>query len=359
MRKGLRRLGMAGLAVAIAATASAGSALGGASGARQTAEFTFTSQTPGASTGVSNTIDYFNPTNRNAKPFGVDRVILDPHPGTLLDTTVPAQCDEARAGADDCPAGSRVGGGVVRLDSGELPGSPLPRKLAFDVDLFNTLNGLLFRLEGRNNPLTLVQRARVQGDRLITDTPPVPGGPPDNQTAIDFVDLDIRAISNSRGDYITTPPTCPSSGRWTNRSIFSYNDDGDPAFEVTQTVNSPSPCRSASGGGGGGDGGRLIVGTSDDDVLVGTEGDDVIRCGAGSDRVNGRGGDDAIICGSGDDTVRAGSGDDRVYGESGDDELFGEEGDDLLNGAAGNDRLIGGPGTDELRGGAGADTGSQ
>jgi hypothetical protein len=88
-----------------------------------------------------------------------------------------------------------------------------------------------------------VAPAEVRGNRRVrSEIPPLPGGSPDNQTALDFFDADYRRISNPRGNYITTPDRCPRRGRWFNRFAFFYNDDADPDFEVVQRPRTRSAC---------------------------------------------------------------------------------------------------------------------
>ncbi len=334
-------------------------ALAGASESRQTAKLSFTAKQPRSSTGASILIDYINPDDPAAKPFGVDRVDTIFHPGTVIDTSVPARCTVAQAGGpqETCPEGSEVGGGILHLDQGDGgPGTALlPRKLKFRATLFNGPEQLIFRLDGTNNQIRgfVAPAEQINARTFRNEVPPLPGGPPDNQVAIDLIDVDIDRVSNARGNYITTPPSCPSGGDWTNRVTFSYNDDQDPQFEVVQSPTTASACVRASGVRGG------VTGTAGDDVLTGTPGDDVIRCGAGDDRVDARGGDDVVFCGSGRDVVRGGAGEDRLHGESGNDEVFGESGDDLLVGGSGRDRLVGGSGDDRLDGGSGRDSISQ
>jgi RTX calcium-binding nonapeptide repeat (4 copies) len=351
----------AALATGLLMVVGAPAALAGAGGARQDpAQLKFTTGQPSSATGASILIDYVNPSDPSAKPFGVDRVETIFHRGTKIDTSVPAQCDPARAGAvpnDQCPAGSEVGGGTLRFDQGNGPAvSPaFPRILRFRVTLFNAPNLVLFRLDGTNNPIRgLLAPSEVRGGRTIrAEVPHLPGGPPDNQIAIDLANIRYKRISNPRGNYITTPASCPRIGAWTNRLTFSYNDDANPDFEVVQSPRTRSGCASGGGAGGGGGPGRTIAGTAGDDVLRGTAANDRILCGGGYDRVEAGGGNDIVLCGSGDDVVHGGSGDDELHGESGGDDLFGEEGDDELDGASGNDRLVGGPGRDELRPGSG------
>lgn len=352
---------VAGLLMVLAVPA----ALAGGDGSRQDpAELRFTSKQPASATGASILIDYVNPNDPDAKPFGVDRVETIFHPGTRIDTSVPARCTPVQAGApqEQCPEESEVGGGILHFDQGNSPTvSPaFPRILKFKVTLFNAPDLVLFRLDGTNNAVRgLLAPSEVRGDRRIrADVPPIPGGSPDNQLAIDLADIRYRQISNGRGNYITTPASCPVSGSWVNRLTFSYNDDADPDFEVVQSPQTRSPCASGGGPGGGGPG-RTIAGTAGDDNLQGTDGNDRILCGAGDDRVNAGGGNDVVLCGSGGDSVRGGSGNDELHGESGNDDLFGDEGNDELDGASGDDRLVGGPGSDELRPGPGRDSSTQ
>ncbi len=104
---------------------------------------------------------------------------------------------------------------------------PASRASRFKATLFNGPEQLIFRLDGKNNSIRgFVAPAEQRNARTFrNDVPPLPGDRPDNQVAIDFVDVDLKRISNARGSYITTPPTCPSGGRWINRITFFYNDD--------------------------------------------------------------------------------------------------------------------------------------
>jgi hypothetical protein len=268
----------AALATGLLMVVGAPAALAGAGGARQDpAQLKFTTGQPSSATGASILIDYVNPSDPSAKPFGVDRVETIFHRGTKIDTSVPAQCDPARAGAvpnDQCPAGSEVGGGTLRFDQGNGPAvSPaFPRILRFRVTLFNAPNLVLFRLDGTNNPIRgLLAPSEVRGGRTIrAEVPHLPGGPPDNQIAIDLANIRYKRISNPRGNYITTPASCPRIGAWTNRLTFSYNDDANPDFEVVQSPRTRPGCASGGGAGGGGGPGRTIAGTAGDDVLRGT-----------------------------------------------------------------------------------------
>ena len=224
---------------------------------RQSFDLTFDSQRPDDSTGFSELIDYVNPADHQAKPLAVQRIVVELAPGTGLDTSAPERCTAPDPvliveGPNACPAGSRVGTGQVDLNTG-LPGPT--GILRNDVTLLNNTSEVIFVFQPQDSGLRFVSRAKVEGRSFITEVPPIPGGPPDGFTAIDRVELTVRAISSGQGSrrkgYITTPRSCPASGSWTNTARFTYRDN------VTQTVASDSPCRrrgSSQGGGGDGNG---------------------------------------------------------------------------------------------------------
>jgi hypothetical protein len=74
-------------------------------------------------------------------------------------------------------------------------------------------------------------RIRIQGNVFIGNPPPVPGGPPDGQTAVRTIDFTFPASSR----YITTPPSC-LTGQWTSSATFTFADGS------TQHVSSATPC---------------------------------------------------------------------------------------------------------------------
>jgi hypothetical protein len=216
-------------------------------GSRQSATTAFDQQRPGQGTGVRLEIDYFNPSDPEAKPPAVQKVVTRLHAGSGIDTSVPALCTASdlelmASGAAACPTASRVGGGEIDLDTG-LPGPA--RTLRNDVTLLNNTGQLIFLLESKSEPRSrFVARASIHGTTITSEVPPVPGGPPDGFTAIKRVRVGVRAISVGRGSsrrsYVTTPDSCPTSGTWTNEVEFTYRDG------ISQTVASQSPCRRSS-----------------------------------------------------------------------------------------------------------------
>jgi hypothetical protein len=221
--------------------AAAGSA-GAPGGSRQTASLTFDQTRPGTASGVSVGIDYVNPNDPSAKPPAVRRVVLSFAPGTRIDTSAPQVCTAPDAelmllGGAACPAGSKVGSGVVTVDTG-LPGPG--RIVTADVDFFNNTHQLIYVNTIRGTGARTVIRAEVGSRDVITDAGMLPGTPPDGG-AIDTVAVHFPPLVRDGRAYITTPPVCPPSHRWVNQATFTYADG------VTQTVDTPNPCKPLSG----------------------------------------------------------------------------------------------------------------
>ena len=223
------------LAAVLAAPASAQSP------SRQTATAQFTDQRPAASSGLRISIDYRNPADRAAKPFGVASTIIRLAPGARIDTGVPARCtlddaDLMANGSRGCPGSSVVGSGTVTIATTDA--NPTA---TMDVTLINNANELIFLTQTQTTPSTrMVIRSPVRGNTITTDIPRLPGGPPDGVAAIRTVELRIGAQTKREGSnllgYVTTPSACPSSNVFANSATFAYFDG------VSQTVPSNSAC---------------------------------------------------------------------------------------------------------------------
>jgi hypothetical protein len=224
------------LAILVAAPAT------GTDDSRQSASFFFDRTKPRKSSGALESIDYVNPSDPQAKPPAVRRVVIEAARGARWDTSVPDRCVASDAelmtlGEAACPPGSKVGDGQVSVDTG-LPGPA--RFIQVDVDFFNNTGQLIFLNTERASGARTVIRGVVNGRRIVTDVTTLPGTPPDGG-AIDTVHIHDPAISSGRRHhrraYLRTPRRCPRSRHWTNAITFAYGDG------VAQTVTTASPCR--------------------------------------------------------------------------------------------------------------------
>ena len=144
-------------------------------------------------------------------------------------------------GAAACPEDSRVGGGVITVDTG-MPGPG--RIVTADTEFFNNAEDpdgeFIYLNTVRDSGLRTVVRADVRRRTTVTDAPMLPGTPPDGG-AIDTVDVEVtrvvRTVDGERRAYITTPATCPRSKTWVAKVRFTYDDD------YSQTVATANRCK--------------------------------------------------------------------------------------------------------------------
>jgi len=195
----------------------------------------FSSELPGTSTARHTETDLGDPTDPEAKPKAVSHVHVELAPGTVVDTAAVPRCEASdpelmAAGAEACPADSRVGQGVFDFDTG-FPGEN--RHLVSDVALFNAKDELVFLATQRGPGTRVVVRGQLSnGNELDVEVPPIPGTPPDGAADTAEV-LDVV----ERPGYITTPRTCPAGGEWTNRVTYTFRDG------VVQSFSTTTPCR--------------------------------------------------------------------------------------------------------------------
>jgi hypothetical protein len=241
-------------ALAVLVTLLTAAMAAGQSDSRQTIQGTGpTEEATGVSSGYRLSIDYFQPGDPNAKPPAVQQIVQELPPGTRLDTAAVPRCAASdqqlmAQGAGACPEATKVGGGVLEADTGTE--TPLfPRVLVNDVSFFNAPNDQLILFTQSTNtpgpPIRTSGRVTIEGTRLTSMVPPVPTSAPPNQNlAIKKVRVALDARSGPDGTFLTTPETCPASGRWTTKATFTYYDG------VSQTVTSETPCTARGGSGG-------------------------------------------------------------------------------------------------------------
>lgn len=211
---------------------------GAGSSFRQKAEMSFTTERPDRSSGLELSIDYRDPSDRDAKPPAVRQVVEKLARGARFDTGVPGLCTASDGelmaeGASACPGDSRVGTGVITFDTG-FPGPA--RFLVVDVVFLNDTDQLIFLSTPRGVGARVVSRSSVGKRTISGSVPTLPGTPPDG-AAIDTVEAELEPLERRGRSYIRTPRECPDGGRWVNTIRFTYADG------VSQRVRTANRCR--------------------------------------------------------------------------------------------------------------------
>jgi hypothetical protein len=199
----------------------------------------FSSKAPKSSTAMTLHIRYTKTGgDPNTKPSPIRRFQLDAPAGTAFHTTQVPACEASDAevmlsGPGACPSASRIGGGTVTVITGF--GQPFDPFVS-PTPVFNDGKGWLEVSQTPSDPAitVAVTRLTVTGSRVSGPIGASPGGPPDGQSAVSAVDLSFAASTG----YITTPPTCPASGKWVATGTFTFADG------TTQVVTGDTPCTS-------------------------------------------------------------------------------------------------------------------
>lgn len=238
----------AGFAAALLPAALAMAPAGESSAAvtpRQVGSITFTSIRPGTVTGLRVSVEFQNPAGADEKPYSVASMVIQGPTRSVINTSVPPQCNVSDAqlliqGPSACPPGSKVGGGTAVSDTGG-GGGPLPRYQHLTVTDFNTRNGLIGFDQDNDPPgIRSVDHTTFNGKASTTVFPTYPGSPPpDDYTAVKSLQEYFPPYARNGHGYRLTPPTCPRVGYWTFTAHFKYRDG------ITQSIVSRSPCRRA------------------------------------------------------------------------------------------------------------------
>ena len=201
---------------------------------------TFTSTTPGTSTGMHVDVRFGSPVGSDKKPPNLTGARIHLPNGTVLRTDTRPTCTAPDpvlqvAGTLGCPADSQVGTGSLEGDTGF--GAPVD-PLVGDDTVFNG-NGELIEIvtpPGAPAPAAGVDRLTIDGSTLTAHPPTVPGGPPDYTTNIRRITFTVPAHGNGTDAYITTPPSCPRSGYWVTKAKFYFADG------TKNAVTARTPC---------------------------------------------------------------------------------------------------------------------
>jgi hypothetical protein len=236
-------IALSALAAGLAAPAVADDAA--AQKARVEYRDTFTTRTPGAPAGRTFDASIFDAADPDAKPPPLSHVRYEMPVGARFDTGAVPRCTASDAqivaeGASACEPASKVGTGVVLIDSG-LPEPD--RILTEDFTVFNGNGDVIAMSQDRKNGARVVLHAKVSERAIDLDVPPLPGTPPDGG-ANRQEHFDYTAATGPGGAFLTTPPTCPADGAWVLTATWTFRN----GEKVTR--ESRSPCDSAGAGGG-------------------------------------------------------------------------------------------------------------
>jgi hypothetical protein len=195
----------------------------------------FTTRAPSTPSGRLFHDEYFNASDAGAKPPPVQHVHEQLPHGAHFDTTAVPLCTASDGelmaeGAAACDPKSQVGSEVFSFDTG-VDGPN--RIVTNDIAFLNNKDELIILTQERQSGTRVVVRGKLTRDTLDFELPTLPGTPPDG-----------GADKREDGTYpvtgwLTTPPTCPTSGKWTFRIDYTFRN----GEKVTRT--SDSPCRRA------------------------------------------------------------------------------------------------------------------
>ena len=187
----------------------------------------FTTDRPGASTGIDTQILYKHPDDPNAKPIPIRQEIFTFPKGTRFDDSVVPDCtvsdEQLRLqGESACPEETRV---VSGHDNTSMTGFPGSGETPILVNGFK-YGGGKFRVLGQAEgfPLRYVAHGRRVGRVTTVEIPQTPGGPPDGQGALRRIHNIAPARSAGRRAAIRTPRKCPSSRVWTFKVRMTFAD---------------------------------------------------------------------------------------------------------------------------------------
>src|SRR3954471_4122701 len=191
----------------------------------------FTTRAPATPSGRVFHDEYFDARDANAKPPAVQHVHEQLPKGAHFDTTAVPLCTASDAelmagGASACDPKSQVGTEVYSFDTG-VDGPN--RIVTNDIVFLNNTGELIILSQERQSGTRVVVRGKLTRDTLDFELPPLPGTPPDGGA-----DKREDGTSPVTG-WLTTPPTCPASGKWTFRIDYTFRN----GEKVTKTSDSP------------------------------------------------------------------------------------------------------------------------
>ena len=198
---------------------------------------TFSSRTPGTATAISFLTDR---SAYKAPPAGkpADRVATTTFimaPGTRTNLAAYPKCSRsglAEKGPMACPARSRVGTGKAYVITGLAALDPV----TLTATIFVARNGLLAFLEGSGQRQVIAMS--VTRNKIVAAVPrQCLSATGKCEGSYSEAVLKKLTVHLNKGRLITTPRTCPSSGKWTNSVVYKFVDG------TTERKTSASPCK--------------------------------------------------------------------------------------------------------------------
>jgi len=200
-----------------------------------TVALTFSSATPGSPSGLDVTATWTDPGGANGVPKAVTKMEFVGHPGTKFDTSALPQCrasdeDIANLSVRACPRSSKIG--TVKGQGLIVTGNPFNTI----ATLFNARRKIIVivRLVDDRRLITYF-RDDVKGGSVAVNLK-IPGGVALTKFEA-HVPRHFRRYKGKRRAYLRTPATCPPSGVWTTKTIFTYRDGSTQQSAVT------TPCK--------------------------------------------------------------------------------------------------------------------
>ena len=198
-----------------------------------------TSHKTGTPTGATLHIVYPND-GPGGKPKPVSLGVYQFPSGTTVDEAAVPVCPASEAefellGTAACAAATGLGGGGITVDTGFGP--PID-PLALDDSYFHGPGQLItvFRPHEAPGPVLQVNRLQIKGATIIDRPSLPPGYPQGTKTVAKEVNQEIALVSSGGQAFMTTPSSCPRSGRWISQLTITYEDG------TVETETSATPC---------------------------------------------------------------------------------------------------------------------
>ncbi len=194
---------------------------------------------PSTPTGLTVHILVHRADDPEAKPSPLRAAVVRLPDGTRIDNTALPECtatdEELEAlGSEACPDDTRLTVGAFSA----LTGFPPPADpFMGDLHIFNGPRQIIEVVTVKGGSASPgFDRLTIEGSTLTAHPPRAAGAPPDNEASVRSLDYELPVRTSGEKAFVTTPPACPRSGRWTSTATFGFADG------TSETVASRTPC---------------------------------------------------------------------------------------------------------------------